>query len=329
MKKVIQTQNLSIGYKSGKHSKKILENINLDASEGEFIVLLGLNGSGKSTLIRTLAGIQPVLDGQVELGGEDITSMSDEHRARALSIVLTHNETTGMIRVRDMVGLGRYPHTNWMAVFSETDEQQVERALKLTSLEEIADSYFHELSDGQKQKTVIARAIAQDTDIIFLDEPTNHLDIGNKVEIMRLLLHLARNSGKTLIMSTHDIDLATRIADKAWVITREGAICSGIPEQFLLEGTLEQLFATEGYDLLSGELETGKMQGVNIFVEGIESGASITRRALKRVGYSWVEDRERADKIIHVGKLETRYFWEFEGEELDTLKKLLEKIKKV
>jgi len=220
-KTVIATNNLSIGYTS-KHSKTVIaQNINLKFESGKLIALIGANGIGKSTLLRTLTGIQKPLSGEIELNQKPILSYTALELAQNLSIVLTEKLPPSNLTVYELVALGRQPYTNWVGKLTANDQEKIGNAIALTNIQEIVHKKHFEISDGQLQKVLIARALAQDTPLIILDEPTTHLDLHHKVSLFKLLKKLAQETYKCILFSTHDIDLAIQLSDEMIVMTKE------------------------------------------------------------------------------------------------------------
>jgi len=239
MNNYLETYQLSTGY--GKNV--IQKDLNLSLVQGQLHILLGRNGSGKSTLIRTLAGLQNPIEGNIRINGKNLHQLSSREKATQLGIVLTHNDSGGLLTVREIIQMGRYPYTNWMATLSEADHQKVDEAIRKTGIENVADKMYHELSDGQQQKTILARALAQDTPLILLDEPTTHLDFINKSEIIKLLTDLVSLEGKTILLSTHDLDLASIYGNRLWVINEEGKILDDLPQNLMIKGSLKHIFS--------------------------------------------------------------------------------------
>jgi iron complex transport system ATP-binding protein len=201
----IKLQNLSIGYRQA-----ILNDINIELPSGNSIVLLGLNGTGKSTLLKTIAGIEGLLSGKIFLFEKDVFSLSYSERAKLASLIFSGFSESTSLKVYDYVSLGRIPYLNLLAKKTTHDEKLVNRAIELTGIEDFQNYYIDELSDGERQKCMIARALAQDTPIMLLDEPTSHLDVKNKAEITLLLKTIAEDFNKTIIYSSHDVDIAKK-----------------------------------------------------------------------------------------------------------------------
>ena len=214
----IKLENLTIGYKD----KVVQSNLNAVFESGQLVCLLGRNGIGKSTLLRTLAMFQPALGGEVRLEEKALNSYSVQELSRKLSIVLTRKPDVQNITVSEMVGLGRSPYTGFWGTLHDADKTVVAEALRLVGIEDMAERNIHTLSDGERQKLMIAKALAQQTPIILLDEPTAFLDFPSKVEILKLLGCLAKETDKTIILSTHDLELAARLADCLWQMDESG-----------------------------------------------------------------------------------------------------------
>ncbi len=213
----MQANNMRIGY----GSKEVFGNISFTAEPGEMIALLGINGIGKSTLLKTLCGMLPVLGGKLQLAGIELSEMPVQERARHLSLVLTERIWIDHITVRSFIELGRAPYTGWGGELNVDDVKSVEEVISLCSLQQLATRLFNELSDGERQKVLIARALCQATPIIVLDEPTAFLDFRNKQEVLDLLRRVCALNGKTVILSTHDIDKSLELCTKCWVMTED------------------------------------------------------------------------------------------------------------
>ncbi len=240
-KTILSTVDLSIGY-NAKNSPMVLgKNINLNLNQGKLIALVGANGIGKSTLLRTLTGIQKPISGTVYLNEKDISKIDEAELSKSLSLVLTEKLPPSNLTVYELIALGRQPYTNWLGQLSSTDKEKVSEAIHFTKTEELLAKKHTEISDGQLQKVLIARALAQDTDIIVLDEPTTHLDLSHKVAIFSLLKKLAVESNKCLLFSTHDIDLAIQISDEMIVMTEEKLI-QDQPCNLISRGIFETIF---------------------------------------------------------------------------------------
>ena len=241
---VLKTENLSIGYHQKKETQVVLSDINLNIESGKLITVIGQNGAGKSTLLRTLAKIQPPISGEIFIHQKKLKELSEKQLSKKLSLVLTERLPESQLTVFELIALGRQPYTNWMDTLSDEDLQKVNLAIKQTEIESLANKRFYELSDGQLQKVLIARALAQDTEIIILDEPTAHLDMHHKVLIFSLLKKLVATTNKAIIVSTHEINLAIQLADKILLFT-ENKLFSGSPKELITNNAFDNLFPKE------------------------------------------------------------------------------------
>lgn len=238
---ILKTENLSIGYVTKKLHTKVASNINISLQKGELIGLVGANGIGKSTLIRTLTKVQEPLDGTIFINGKKLKQCSSLELAKSLSLVLTEQIVSKNLTVSELVALGRQPYTNWIGNLSQEDISKVNESLEQTNILDLKDKKCFELSDGQLQKVMIARALAQDTDLIILDEPTTHLDMYHKAYILKLLKKLANDTNKTILFSSHEIDLAIQLCDKIIVMT-EDYVITETPKNHISKGTFDLLF---------------------------------------------------------------------------------------
>jgi iron complex transport system ATP-binding protein len=280
-------KELSIGYRHGSRGKTIVaENLDLSLFHGEVVCLVGPNGAGKSTLLRTLTGLQPPLSGNITIDDIDILKLDIKARARKIGVVLTERVNAGVLPAFDLVALGRHPHTDWAGRLSEKDITAINRALQSVGAGDLRNRNVNELSDGERQKVLIARALAQEPAIIVLDEPTAFLDLPRRVEILGLLKRLTRSTDRAILLSTHDLDLAIRAADRMWLMDNGGSISSGAPEDLILRGELERVFASEGvsFDREQGSFHLAAEIKGYIRLEGEGYTAEWTRRALRREG---------------------------------------------
>lgn len=295
---VLQTKNLTVGYGKGKNRQDILSQICLQANSRQIIALIGANGTGKSTLLRTLAALQPALDGEILLNSKDINQLTPKEIAVQVSLVLTDRIQTGYLTVGDLVAMGRHPHTDWRGRMRESDLEATLDALTITGLSQLIQSDLQELSDGQRQKAMIARALAQDGNLMLLDEPLIHLDVPSKWEIMNLLRRMAHERSKTVILATHELDLSLRMADQLWLIDGEKNIITGAPEDLVLDGLISKVFDSEQYFF---DQELGgfamKSRGIKVKVSGSGRVLIWTKRALERAGYQAVDKQVGAEII--------------------------------
>jgi iron complex transport system ATP-binding protein len=301
---LLTAEGLFIGYPSSrKPLRPVAGPLQLALVPGELVCLLGPNGAGKSTLMRTLAGLQLPLGGRLLLSGTDLASLSPSARARQLSIVLTERMEAGNLTVVELVRLGRYPHTGWLGGLSAHDEAQVQAALAATDTTNFAARPVAQLSDGERQRVLLARALAQDTPVILLDEPTAHLDLPNRVRLMRLLHRLARQTSKAILLSTHELDLALQAADRIWLMPADGTLHAGTPEDLVLSGTFAAAFARDGlaFDPATGAFQLHEPQGLAVRLLGDGAAAFWTRRALEREGFRMITTSDAAWEVAVSG----------------------------
>ncbi|WP_167365479.1 ABC transporter ATP-binding protein [Flavobacterium phragmitis] len=244
MRSILNTSNLNIGYKSKKGVTTIAKDLNLNLDSGKLITLIGANGIGKSTLLRTITGIQKPLSGNVYLNEKEISHYKPLELAQNLSLVLTEKLPPSSLSVFELVALGRQPYTNWVDKLSNEDVVKVQEAMQLTQIEHLASKKHFQISDGQLQKVLIARALAQDTPLIILDEPTTHLDLLHKVSLFKLLKKLTHETQKCILFSTHDIDLAIQLSDEMIIMTPE-SIVQDQPCNLISNGSFNNLFKDE------------------------------------------------------------------------------------
>lgn len=244
---IFSAKNISIGYRKTKHKAgaALYNDLSFDLYKGELVCLLGANGAGKSTLLRTISASQPTLRGDIYLQGKNISDYSEKELSQALGLVLTDKTATGGLLVRELVELGRYPYTGFFGQLRSEDKEIVQKAMEDVGISHKWNSYVAELSDGERQKVMIAKALSQECPIVLLDEPTAFLDIQSRIEIMNLLQNLAMNQGKTILLSTHDIDLALLLADRLWLLSRDKGLVSGVTEDIVLSGALDRFFKGE------------------------------------------------------------------------------------
>lgn len=288
----------------------VADDINVSLHAGELVCLLGPNGSGKSTLIKTLAGMQSALGGEISLFGDSVKQLTPKDIARKLSTVLTDRVTIGNLDVFTLISFGRSPYTGWLGSLRKEDEEVVQWAIEATGLQPLVHRDISTLSDGERQKAMIARALAQDTDLILLDEPTAHLDLPNRVEIMRLLRKLARETGKGILLSTHELDLALKAGDVCWLINNERQLFTGVPEDLVLSGTFENVFERDSFDFdrATGSFNLHETKGKKISVRGDTVGAFWTKRALEREGFE-ITKTSNASIAVNVQGREDGFVW--------------------
>ncbi|WP_129628819.1 ABC transporter ATP-binding protein [Candidatus Oscillochloris fontis] len=301
---ILEAKQVTIGYTArGLPTRVVASDLNLHLHTGEVICLLGPNGVGKSTLLRTLVGMQAPLAGHVLLGGADLFTLPPRERARRLSVVLTERVELGQLSVYALVTLGRHPHTDWMGRLSAHDEQVARWALEAVGATNLAQRQVHQLSDGERQRVMVARALAQEPLLMVLDEPTAFLDLPRRVEMMHLLRRLARETKRALLLSTHDLDLALRTADVLWLLAPGGTIFSGAPEDLVLTGAFEATFATTGigFDRHHGSFRVHPPAQRRVALVGDGLVGAWTARALERVGCQLATDDESPSLRVVVG----------------------------
>lgn len=312
-KTILKVNDLTVGYQSKKATKEVLSGLNLSLMPSSLTCLLGPNGSGKSTLIRTLTQIQKPLTGNVILDAKALETYSTKALAKKVSLVLTDRTAPGNLTAYALVSLGRFPYTSWMGALDNADKELIVHAMEQTGTLAFANRHIGELSDGERQKVMIARALVQDTEMIFLDEPTAHLDLPNRIEIFHLLRELAHQSGKAILLSTHEMDMAISHADKLWLLNN-GGITAGLPEDLVLQGALEKAFQKEGlqFDYMKGSfLRASPEDAPKIAVDGPEILVRWTCNALERKGYQI--DPAAHKKIIVSGQPQAAS-WQVAGE---------------
>lgn len=296
----IELEQLSVGYgQPGETPLEVLKDVNLQAAPGEMVALIGSNGIGKSTLLRTLAGFQPWFSGDIRISGNGLKTLGPKEIARIMSFVSTENVRVPNLSVFDLVAYGRFPYTNWIGMLSDNDKAIVNEAIEKVGLGGFGHRPVMQISDGERQRAMIARALAQDTPVIILDEPTAYLDVSNKYEIFHLLQVLANEKKKTVVLSTHDLNIALREVDKLWIVTETGTY-QGAPEDAVLKGWLNQLFRNEhvGFDPNAGEFFFKKEFRAKVKVEGEGLPLIWTLRALNRKGYQIVMQAEPDFRVI-------------------------------
>jgi iron complex transport system ATP-binding protein len=241
---ILQASKISIGYTSKKVQHAIASNIDLSLEKGKLIALIGANGIGKSTLLRTLTGIQKPLSGTVSLNEKNIHKMDFLSLAQNLSLVLTEKLPPSNLTVWELIALGRQPYTNWIGTLTDNDIAKINEAIELTQIGHLIHKRHYEISDGQLQIVLIARALAQDTPLIILDEPTTHLDLLHKVVLFKLLKKLTQETKKCILFSTHDIDMAIQLSDEMILMTPENTVQDQACN-LILKGSFNTLFKDE------------------------------------------------------------------------------------
>ncbi len=235
---------VNAGYRTAGESITVVRDVNGHVGPGELVCLLGVNGAGKSTLLRTLTGSQPPLSGTITLDGRDLTAIASRERARQLAVVLSDRVDVQLMRAEEIVSMGRAPHQDWMGRNSDHDRLIVERSMARVGAISLRGRQMSELSDGERQRVMLARALAQEPKVLVLDEPLAFLDLVRRVELIALMRDLA-NEGLAILLSVHDVELALRVADRLWIIDTNGGFIEGGPEDLALAGTIGDTFASD------------------------------------------------------------------------------------
>lgn len=269
---MLRLEALQVGYTGTRGH--VLDPLDMSVPKGRFVCVLGRNGAGKSTLMRTLAGLQPALGGLATLEGDDIARLSAAERARRIAVVLTERIGSPGLTVEDVVGFGRAPFTGWSGTLQADDRAMIARALELAGAAAFSGRLFDDLSDGERQRVMIARAIAQQPRLMVLDEITAFLDLPGRVEVMSLLRRHARQSGSTVLLSSHDLDLSLQLADQVWLLDGRGGVLIGAPEQLVQQGAVGRAFDTAEVQF---SIERGRFE----LVATTDDTGAETRRFLK------------------------------------------------
>lgn len=278
-------KNLTVGYPKNKEKREILHDLNFTLFPGEMTCLLGPNGVGKSTLVKAILGLLNPWSGSILLNSKELGSFSNEELAKELSVVLTEPFLPGNMTVGQLVAMGRIPHTGWTGKLAEADTLAVEKALEATKIIYLKDERLGEISDGQLQKAMIARALAQDCKVMVLDEPTAHLDLVNRFEIMRLLHEISKTQQKAILVVTHDLEIALETADKFWLLNCGSRLITGLPEDLVISGAINQLLPGDKFQF---NIDRGRIESIVSQVKFDISGPSELvqwlRKAMQKSG---------------------------------------------
>jgi iron complex transport system ATP-binding protein len=306
MPPLLRTRDLMVGYSSrrGTGSKQvavIAGPLAVEIHAGQLICLLGPNGSGKSTLLRTLAGLQPSLKGSTEIAGTVAGKLRPPQLARKISLVLTDPVRNSNLTAYSLVALGRYPYSGWLGILSNADKSIIDWAIEAAGVGSFSNRKLATLSDGESQKVMLARALAQDTPLMMLDEPTAHLDLPSRIQLMQLLHQLVRHTNKGILVSTHELDLALQVADEIWLMQTGKALQHGAPEDLVLNGIFETVFEKEGirFDRATGTFRLHRGDGRQIMVTGEGATAFWTKRALLRHGFTILDEGIAKNPAAH------------------------------
>jgi len=330
----IKTDKLAIGYEEkGKNKTFLHQNIKLELKSGEFTCLLGPNGAGKSTLIRTFAGFQKPLEGSVFIEDKPLELLSEKELSQKVSVVLTERTNIENMTVTELVSMGRYPYTGFFGNLSVNDKKIVKQAVASVGISRMKNRLLTKLSDGERQKAMIAKALAQQTSVIILDEPTAFLDLPSRIEIMRLLHHLAAHTNKAILLSTHDLELALQFADRIWLMGKNKQIKTGVPEDLILNNHFKSFFERDGiiFDNYNGVFKTLKEKKEEIKFTGNSIYTRWAKRALERNGFIAAKEETNIDFLIDVND-ETNYKIYYKSklvETTSTIEDLINKMKKL
>lgn len=321
--RVLESKKLTIGYPN----KVIAADINLVLEPGTLVCLLGQNGVGKSTLLRTLANLQDPLSGEVCLGGENVSSIDKGELAKQLGIITTDKIGTSNMTVRELVALGRYPYTNWLGKESNTDTAMIEEAISRCKINYIQESKLSAISDGQFQKVMVARALAQDTDVILMDEPTAHLDVVNRVEMFKLLQDIKRDTGKSILISTHELDISMQFSDQLWLMNFNVPLVAGSPEDLGMSGEIDRIFFHDDFkiDLKTGGILIDHKPGLKFSLQGDDSSIYWVSRSLKRCGFELSNDGVE----IKLTSSNDQLIWTLQNRKGSTIAHLMEECAKI
>lgn len=316
-----------IGLTIGYGTKEIARDINLVLTSGKLVCLLGQNGVGKSTLLRTLSNLQEPISGQIKLNDNNIQVLDRRDLATRLGIITTEKIGMSNMTVRELVALGRYPYTNWIGEESAEDTLKIEEAISRCKINYIEHARLSAISDGQFQKAMVARVLAQDTDVILMDEPTAHLDVVNRVEMFQLLQRIKKETGKSILISTHELDLSMQFADELWLMNFNRPITIGTPEDLGLGGEIEKIFFHEEFvlDSATGQVRLRQQPARYFNIIGEAIAMPWVSKALERNGYGIDPKGESIEVELKVNQLNWR-FGEKEGKTIEQLLATIEQL---
>jgi iron complex transport system ATP-binding protein len=305
---ILSLESLLIGFRAGSKTSALLPSLTTSVRRGNLIALIGQNGIGKSTLLRTITGLQPRLDGKICIKGRNLEDYQRYELARNIGYISTEPIRVNNMKVIDLVRLGRYPHTDWTGRLGEGDNELVADAIAKTGLDHLKARYINELSDGERQRAMIARVLAQDAEILVMDEPTAFLDIRSRYEIVHLLHDLSINRGKTIIFSTHDMLTALGESDTIW-LTFKNSFIEGAPEDLILNGSFERLFddSVVKFNVADATFSYRQQTRGKVKIDASGIAGYWTGKAANRAGYAISNDN--AEIVIEVSASDNRLTW--------------------
>lgn len=311
-KNILSIENASVGFRTKGKEIKLLENLNLTVKKGELTGLIGRNGAGKSTLLRCMVRLHQLLNGIVRVQNQNIFDFHPNEFAMLLAYSASGLEYSETMTVQELVSLGRYPYTNWIGSLTLTDFEEIDHALDMVGIKYLSARKLIEISDGERQKVMVARTLAQNTPIIVLDEPTAFLDLPSKYDIISILHELTRK-GKTVIFSTHDLNIAMRFSDKIWLIDGN-SIHEGSPEDLILDKTIAGIFESDKIVInpLTGDFEHNKHGSNKVcFTCDDENLRNWTVKALERSGYE-ITDFDKDLPVIRAEIINSKNIWKIQ-----------------
>jgi iron complex transport system ATP-binding protein len=308
-KNILSITKAGIGFQKKSEKVILLEDVNLNTKQGELIGLIGRNGAGKSTLLRTIVRLQKLIEGEIRIQNQNIPDILPNDFARLLAYVSSGFEYAETMTVKELVCLGRFPYTNWIGSLNQTDIELIESSMIKVGVQHLVNRKLNEISDGERQKAMIARTLAQNTSVIVLDEPTAFLDLPSKYDIISLLYELTR-LGKTVIYSTHDLNIALRFSDKIWLIDAK-TIHDGSPEDLILNGTIASIFDSDKIHLneTTGDFDLRKVLSKKVCLNCENPKLFYwTRQALQRAGFEVVDYDNELPQVM-VESVDGKIFW--------------------
>jgi iron complex transport system ATP-binding protein len=307
----IELKNLQVGYRTPlKINEAVFGPVNVEIRHGEMVGIIGRNGIGKSTLLRTIAGLQRQLKGEILINGIANSRITVKEMAKMVSFVSTEPVYVQQIRVIELIAMGRFPHTGWLGKLNFQDKRAIHEAIEQTGVNHLLYKPVYELSDGERQKVMIARALSQDTPVIILDEPTAFLDLPARYEILRILNDLTINNDKTILFSTHDLSIALDVADRLWLMA-DNDIFQGAPEDLLISKVFRKLFLNSPaeFDPKTSTFRFRRELKMEVTIQGEKKYRLLTKRAMERIGFQTNEESE-SDILIVIHEQDGLPLWQ-------------------